>query len=538
MSITRRKLLAGSAAAAATAAVGSRLDTAALARWSERPRVAWAAGRSAAMPAPSAELHLLNRASFGPTFEEFQRVKEIGRDAWIEEQLAPERIDDSTTDSGLAQLTSLAWNEVEIKTNWGKKKNIRNELVAGAMYRMVGSTKQLYEVMVDHFSCHFSIYHIEEFISAVKTIDDRVVVRANALGQFRDMLHASAQSLAMMRYLNTFQNTRSGPNENYGREVMELHTLGVKGGYTEADVKQVARCFTGWNRRDDNWAFDFRAADHDTSQKTVLGKVIQSNGAAEGHEVLDILVDHPSCAKHVARRIVRRMVADEPVEALVDKMAAAWGSDGDIRAMLRVLLNSPEFSQANAALGVATMVTPHYIGGPAKIKRPLEMWTSTLRVLGVDPAFMLDVPPDAYEGDAGDANYADRAERYLQLMDQVPFRWFAPNGYPDQGSWWGGMHVMVSRWNYTLAVLENRLNGITLDLYGRMSEDGVGNLAGEVVDYWIERVLMRPVLPEDRDALIEFLNRGLGQRVAPELIAERLPMLVCLMLDSPYFQWR
>jgi uncharacterized protein (DUF1800 family) len=363
---------------------------------------------------------------------------------------------------------------------------------------------------------------------SAKSLDDREVIRRHAMGSFRELLHASAASLAMMRYLNTFQNTRSGPNENYAREVMELHTVGVAVNgdpYTERDVKEVARCFTGWGMKD--WLFQFTASNHDDGHKTVLGRRIQSSGVDEGHEVLDMLVDHPKCAEHVARRMVRRLVADEPPESLVSQVAAAFGRDGDIRAMLGVLLRSNELRQAYVAAD----------GGPAKIKRPLELWVSLLRSLGVDVGKILDIPAEAYE-DHGSVDYTSRAERYLQLMDHMPFHWLAPNGYPDTGGWWGGMHVMISRWNYGLAFAEGRLAGINPDLYGQMVGDGVPNSAPAVVDYWTRRILIRDPLPADRARMIDFLTRGLGSRVPPETLQARLPVLVALMFDSPYFQWR
>jgi uncharacterized protein (DUF1800 family) len=330
--------------------------------------------------------------------------------------------------------------------------------------------------------------------------------------------------------LNTLQNTKAGPNENYAREVMELHTLGVDGGYAESDVKEVARCFTGWNRNNNTWAFEFRAADHDEGEKTVLGRTIAPGGVSEGEAVLDLLVDQPQCALHVARRLVRRFVADDAPPVLVARVAGAFGKDGNIPAMIRVLLNAPEFYAAAAAPD----------GGPAKVKRPLEAWAGALRALAAPVDGFLSVPNDVYEGDdgPGSVDYSGRAEAYLQMMDQIPFRWRPPDGYPDVGPRWGGLHVTLSRWNFGLALAEGRLAGMPIDLYAQGVAEGVGSDAGEVVDYWLGRVVLRPVLPEDRAVLTHFLTRGGAMRVDTDVLRQRLPMLVALMLDSPYFHWR
>jgi len=529
MALSRRTFLAGGATATAAAALGPHLGSGDVAGWSARPRLAWAAGRAGPMPAPSPEAHLLSRATFGPTAAELARVRAMGTDAWIEEQLDPASIDDREVEDAVAELASVGWSIADLRANPGRRP-IRNELIAATLYRAANSRRQLYEVLVDHWSNVFNVFQPEEGIIVTKTLDDREVARKNALGSFRAMLHASAQSPAMLRYLNTVRNTRAGPNENYAREVMELHALGVDGGYTERDVKEVARCFTGWNTNQNTWLFEFREADHDPGPKTVLGKRIQSTGAAQGHEVLDMLVDHPSCARHVARRLACRFVADSPPEALVQQVAAAFGKDGDIRAMMGVLLRSDAFKQAVAGPGDA----------PAKIRRPLEYWVAALRATGVDTGFLLDVPPDVYEGDdtPGHVNYGERAERYLQLMDQIPFRWRPPNGYPDVGARWNSMHVVISRWNFGLALADGRLEGLAPDFWAQTAAAGVPTIAGAVVDHWARRILARDLLPADRQALIAFLWRGHSGHLPPDALRDRLPTLIALLLDSPYFQRR
>jgi uncharacterized protein (DUF1800 family) len=529
---TRRQFLTASAAVVAGAAVSSQLPAAELAQWIARPRVAWAAGRTVPMPPPSPELHLLNRATWGPTAAELARVKAMGLDAWIDEQLAWDHIDDHAVDQALTALPSLGWTVAEIKANAGKRP-IRNELIVGTLYRAVNSRRQLLEVMVDYWSSHFNVYHPEELISIVKTLDDREVIRKNALGSFRDMLHASAASPAMMRYLNTVQNTKSGPNENYGREVMELHTLGVATNgvpYTETDVKQMARAFTGWGFATDTWAFSFNAGNHDTSSKTVLGHKLLRTGSDEAHEALDVLVNQPACALHVASRLVRRFVDDTPPDSLVTKVADAFGRDGDIRAMMGVLLRSPEFRQSFARADL----------GPAKVRRPMEAWAAPLRAAGADVSGMLDVPTDSYDGDnlPGNTNYDGRAERYLALMDHLPFRWRTPDGYPDQGPRWGGMHVMVSRWNYGLSLAEERFTNVVFSPWDAMTSANISRAPDALVDFWAKRLVLRDLLATDRQRLIDYVGAGSLAPLSDTALDARVPVLIALLLDSPYAQRR
>ncbi len=529
MSISRRRFLASSGAAAAAGLAGPALGRLPA---GGRPRVAWAAGCDEPMQAPrSADWHLLNRATFGPTRAELARLERMGRSAWLAEQLDPEAIDDRAVEAALEPLESLRWSPEEIKANgFGQGRPVSNELVAAMLYRAVASRRQLHEVMVDFWSNHFNVWHPEELVSRTKTVDDREVFRKHALGRFRDLVHGSSASVSMMRYLNTVRNTREGPNENFARELMELHCLGVDGGYTEADVKEVARCFTGWNFDNNSWRFEFRGGDHALGNKTVLGKRIPEAGAEEGRMVIDHLVDQPACAVHVARRLCQRFVADDPPRTIVIRVAGAFGQDGDIPAMLRTLFSSPEFDEAWHVPGESAMA-------PAKIRRPIEHWAGALRALEVDAGALLrELPADAYEEQHVD--YEGRAEAYLQRMDQLPFRWPAPDGYPETGPWWGGMHVMIGRWNFAYELADDRLWGLRADLVGQMRSDAVPTTPAEVVDYWAGRILPRPLGLVDRQRLILYLSRGSAEPVAESELRARLPMLVALLFDSPYYQWR
>lgn len=527
MTLDRRRFLAAGASGAAAALAAGRPAPAGL----PRPAIAWAAGCQAPMPAPSPELHLLSRATYGPTRAELAELKRLGAAAWLDRQLDPKQIDDSACDLAVEDLWSLGWDVARIRQeNFQTGRPIANELVANSLFRAVASRRQLAELMAEFWSNHFNVYHPEEFIGRAKTVDERLVIRPHVLGRFRDLVQAVAASPTMIRYLNVGRNTKDGPNENYARELMELHTLGVHGGYTEQDIKQVARCFTGWNMSS-NWTFEFRAADHVPGDKTVLGQRIPGGGVEEGRRVVDLLVDHPATARYLALKLCRRFIADQPPASAVDRVAAAFGRDGDIPAMLRALFLSPEFAAAAQTVdGSGTTV-------PNKVRRPLEHWAAILRALEVEPYPLIqELPRDAYEEQGVD--YGQRAEAYLQAMDHLPFRWHAPDGYPDQGPWWSGMHVMLSKWNFALALTEGRVWEMRVDLWGQMQADGVKRDAGAVVDYWAGRLLPRPLSAPDRQNLVAFLIRGASGGLSETLLRARLPLLVALLCDSPNFHWR
>lgn len=527
-SITRRQLL-GRGAATAVGAAAALAAQNVPSTTGARPKIAWAAGCTAPLPPPGRQWLLLSRATYGPSATERARLAQIGIDGWVEEQLRPDAIDDHDVEDALASLETLTWSLAQSRANNPQSgKQVGNEMVAATLYRAVRSKRQLFEVMVDHWSNQFNVFMPEEFIARVKPWEDHAVFRAHAMGRFRDLAHGSASSPAMLRYLDNARNTRLGPNENFAREVMELHLLGVNGGYTEQDVKEVARCFTGWNFKQDTWEFEFRPGDHVPGPKNVLGYTIPESGVDEGHMVIDLLIDQPACAMHVARRMVQRFVADEPPAELVAEVAGAFGNDGDIPAMLRRLLTSNTFYDWHTAPD----------GAPAKIRRPLEFWAAALRALDADVAPLIeDIPKDTYEGSAV-IDYSGRAEEWLAYMEHLPFRWRSPNGYPDTGSWWGGAHIMIARWNYALSLAEGRLSNIDPYLMAFTRSAGVPYTGAALVDLWSERILGRALLPQDRASLMAALVRGDAEPLSEAVVGERLPLLVALILDSPYFLWR
>ena len=317
---------------------------------------------------------LLNRAGYGSRPGDVQRVAAMGLAAYLEEQLNPADIDDTATDLLLRNLTAYHMDISQLIEE--DERDAIPDLIWSTVARALYSQRQLYEAMVEFWSDHFNIYvRKNEFTPALKIIDDREVIRPHALGKFRHLLFASAQSPAMLVYLDNVQNEKSHPNENYARELMELHTLGVHSGYTQADIQELARIFTGWSvarRGLQKGEFVFQPERHDDGEKHLLGHTVPAGqGQGDVAQALEILVTHPATAVFIATKLVRHFVADEPPSALVNRLAQTFtDSDGDIKSMLRVLFLSEEFANA-----------------PPKLKRPYTYFISSLRALQTDVGF-------------------------------------------------------------------------------------------------------------------------------------------------------
>jgi len=327
-----------------------------------------------------------------------------------------------------------------------------NELQQAKLLRALYSERQLQEVMTDFWFNHFNIYLNKDADQYLVTAYERDVIRAHALGKFKDLLVATAQSPAMLFYLDNWLSmgpkspaalaankgkpgqSVPGLNENYGREVMELHTLSVNGGYTQHDVTELARVLTGWTIQplEQGAAFQFDPKKHDPGDKIVLGQTIPENGINEGMQVLDMLAHHPNTAKFIAKKLAMRFVADEPPPALVDRLAQKFlSTDGDIREVLRTLFKSPEFWSAKAYR--------------AKVKTPFEFITSSLRATGTD----LNNPGPT----AGILN-----KMGMPLYQMVP-----PTGYSMTASTWMNSEALIDRMNYALALSNGQVGGTNFD---------------------------------------------------------------------------
>ncbi len=443
----------------------------------------------------------LQRLTFGPRVEERARFTEIGLQAWIEEQLTFESINDFDSDLLLAPFKTLkmAANELEAISNDifdnYKRDKVPNELRQATLMRQVYSKRQLYEVMVEFWNDHFNIYVEKGTCFYLKTVDDREVIRKHALGSFRDLVWASAHSPAMMIYLDNQANEKSAPNENYARELMELHTLGVDGGYTQQDVMELARCLTGWNVKEHFWLGDFVFKDdlHDTGTKNVLGLTIVNDGIKEAEQVIEMLVMHPNTARFICTKLARRFIADEPSHELVEKAAQTFlDTKGDIKSVLRVILIE--------GLPLAQL----------KYKRPAHFALSALRMLNAQT-----------DGVA--------VHEHLMRMGQSYFNWPTPDGYPDNSTAWQGN--LMPRWQFAFELIRGEVKGTKLGLKELMDVASTGSLQDDV-DSVASLLLGAPLAAIARDELVASV------RSAGATEEETLQIVTAGLLASPAFQWR
>ncbi|MEM7553055.1 MAG: DUF1800 domain-containing protein [Cyanobacteria bacterium P01_A01_bin.84] len=345
-------------------------------------------------------LHTINRLSFGVSPGDIDKVKEIGIKRYVKQQLSPESIPEpQILTSQLQQLKTSNLKVVTIYQRYKPKRSkkltkeerkalnkssrkIKSEATKARLLRAVHSDRQLQEVMVDFWYNHFNVHGGKGDTRLLVGTYERDAIRPHVFGRFRDLLGATARHPAMLIYLDNKQNTapnspgargrRKGLNENYARELMELHTLGVNGGYTQEDVINLARIFTGWGisrdpkKTQNGSGFYFSSRRHDFSDKIFLGKNIMGGGEDEGKQALDILATHPATARHISYKLAQYFVADKPPESLVKRLSKKFiKTDGNIKAVLYTLFDSPEFWD-----------TKHF---NTKFKTPLQYLVSVIR---------------------------------------------------------------------------------------------------------------------------------------------------------------
>ncbi len=443
----------------------------------------------------------LSRLTFGPRVEERARFLEIGLQAWVEEQLNFESINDFDCEIQLAPFKTLKMdaNELEGISNQlfdgYDRDSIPNELRQATLICQIYSKRQLYEIMVEFWSDHFNIFIEKGNNFYLKTVDDREVIRKHAMGSFRDLVWASAHSPAMMIYLDNQANEKSAPNENYARELMELHTLGVDGGYTQEDVMELARCLTGWNVKEHFWLGDFVFKEdlHDTGTKKVLGMPIANAGIQEAEQIIEMLVTHPSTARFISTKLARRFIADEPPQEIIEKATQTFlDTKGDIKSVLRVILVD----------GLA-LAQPKY-------KRPANFILSSLRMLNV-------------ETDTVAIN------QYLIRMGQFYFNWPTPDGYPDTSEAWQGN--LMPRCQFAFELIRNEIKGTKHDLYSLLDVSSTGILQDDV-DSITSLLLGAPLNRLTRDGLIDSV------RSAGATDEESCQIIAASTIASPTFQWR
>jgi uncharacterized protein (DUF1800 family) len=447
-------------------------------------------------------VHVLNRLGFGAAPGDVERVRRIGLQAYIDQQLQPERMNDAAIAERLAAFQTLSKTTSELAEQFfipaqmarqqaqrqrsaqdpamaqpsvpeaplaammtaAQTEAVRGErqavleLMQAKVLRAAYSERQLEEVMVDFWFNHFNVFVGKGQVRLYLTAYERDAIRPHVLGKFHDLLRATAESPAMLFYLDNWQssapegartmqpagfprgrrfdrpaarpqvpsaqNRRRGLNENYARELMELHTLGVDGGYTQKDVQEVARAFTGWTiaipRQGGSFRFEPRM--HDDGEKIVLGRTIKSGGGkADGDEVLSLLSKHPSTARFISTKLVRRFVADEPPRSLVDRAAKRFReTDGDIRETLRTIVTSPEFFAADAYR--------------AKVKTPFEFVVSAVRAVGAQ---------------AGNGQLLVQA---IRSMGMPLYGCQPPTGYADTAEAWVNSGALLSRMNFAVSL--------------------------------------------------------------------------------------
>jgi len=466
--------------------------------------------------------HALTRLAYGPRPGEVERVAQEGVMRWIDRQLAPEQIADGDRaarerefrvlhyDRGdLAQLYLDAQRERrERKADTTadqtpgpveqQGRRLAGQLAELAVVRATISERQLYEVMVDFWTNHFNVFlgkGADRFL-----LPDYVehVIRPHALGRFEDLLIATAESPAMLFYLDNWESVALGLNENYARELLELHTLGVDGGYTQQDVINVARIFTGWSikRPRQGGDFEFHEWTHDEGEKQVLGVRFQaSHGMDEGIRLLKLLANQPATMHHVSQQLCERFVSDDPPDGCVDDAVAAWRrSGGDLRQVLRAIFTSPDFW------------APRTLGG--KIKTPLEFVVSAARAVGADP----DTNP--------------RLAQLVARLGEPLYLHVAPDGYPEKQDAWVNSGALLDRMNAAVALAAGNVPGLVVHLDSIVSPTADADRLVAALD---ERILGGTLSPNTRTVLREQLA-DVGDPLQARALA------VGLAIGGPEFQ--
>jgi len=381
------------------------------------------------------------------------------------------------------------------------------DLNEAKLYRAIYSNRQLEEQMADFWFNHFNVYMDKGADRILTSSYERDAIRPHVFGKFRDLLEATAKSPAMLFYLDNWQSVSPdraqqsgfakqrakqarGLNENYARELMELHTLGVEGGYTQQDIIEVARCFTGWTIDQPNRGGEFRYNDrvHDKGEKTVLGVKIPAGGGQEDAEkVLDILARHPSTARFISTKLAKKFVADDPPPALIDRMAKTFrDTDGDIREVMATMFASKEFFSEGAFR--------------AKVKTPLEIVVSAVRATGAE------------------VNFAIPLATQIAQLGQPLYRKIEPTGYSSANSEWVNSAALLARMNFALALTANRVPGAKVDQ--SQFSDSAASVA--------QQVLFREPTQQTMDSIQKVLEQ---KEPSPALVAG-------LVLGSPDFQRR
>ncbi|MBC7879327.1 MAG: DUF1800 family protein [Anaerolineales bacterium] len=521
-------------------------------------------------PLPAVQLAIiaLSRMSFGMRPGDIESFLALGGNdderlrAYVQQQLNPDSIDDSDFEAHYSaaafetlyksheQLYAdhIASNPYDSNNDdyWQWYSKPAHELVDATLLRAVYSKKQLTEMLADFWHNHFNIYFWQDDGVPLVASYNRDVLRSHMFSNFRQMLEAVATHPSMLYYLNQNNSSDAGPNENFARELFELHTLGAENylgvrdpntvekdasgisvGYVDNDVYEAARCFTGWRVDDDlgEWQdgieitgnFIYYRPWHDRFNKLVLGKYIVADQSdmQDGRDVLDLLAYHPGTARHIARKLCRRFISDTPPDSVVQAAAATFTENHDapdqLKRVMETILLSDEFKQSWGQ----------------KIKRPFEAGVSIMRALNSE---FTRVPSGI--------------SWMIGMMGQPIFERRSPDGYPDTKEAWANSMSILYRWNFAVGIAENWLNdddtGATVltDVYSQTPAEI--RTAEGLADFWINRLLGRTMADVDRNAIIEVMAQeyGIQEQLSDDHVQYVLPGMIEVILMSPDFQWK
>lgn len=447
--------------------------------------------------ATNPHVRMVERLTYGPNSDELAKAAKMGAEGYLQYQLeAPPGLDGGLEALIAQRFPRTTWDAHRLQA-LGYNNESGDQLIGATLTRRMKSQRQLYERAVEFWSDHFNI-SLAKTGPALLIQHDREAIRPYAFGTFADLLKATAKSPAMLAYLDNDQSNAAKPCQNYARELLELHTVGV-GQYSQKDVRDVARCFSGWTfvreeARPDFGKFTYDPKRHDDGEKTVLGLTIPAGGGQkDALAVLDLLAKHPRTARRIATKIGRWLIGEGVTEAAVVAIEAAYNTTGgDVRAMIRAAVTHETFATA-----------------PRRFKRPAHLFISVLRALNADVQ-----------------NFQDIRYGYLRQLGHTPFEWPLPNGYPDTLRHWADQ--MLPRWNFGMALLNNGVGGMQVD-FGALFPPPY---KPKNVVQRIEAVLYPAGMdPIDREDLVKFLS------AVPYIDATRSRAAVAVALGLNAYQW-
>lgn len=466
-------------------------------------------------------LHLLRRATFGPTPALVAEVRTTGTTAWLDAQLSPSTVPDAAMDAMVTRWPRLSWKtwEVRERLSVADRGLVMSDLLEAHVARALFSRRQLLETVVDFWTNHLVVPVPSNDVYDSAHLFQRDVIRKHALGKYSEMLYAAARHPALLNVLDNADSAKKAPNENYGRELLELHTVGI-GNYTEADVKMSALALTGLSVDYESGLYSYKPQRRFVGPVKVMGWS-HSNTSAEAGEVvassyLNYLALHPATANRIATKLAVRFVSDTPPATLVAKLAQAYITNGSaIAPVLRVLFLSQEFA---ASVG-------------QKVRTPYEDALASCRIFGLTPE---PVPA------SGSTSELRKLVWQLGSFGQAPMGWPAPNGYPDNAAAWNGASSTLNRWNFHLNLAGNwTLQAMKRPDLATFVPSPLPPTYGALADALAAKVLIS-LTPTQRDAVCRFADHAEGDalKAGAAAVTARLPLIVALLLDSPNFSTR